>query len=341
MKLWADEEIRHLFCSVFVCFFCGFLLICFFGNRSRSIGPILMLLSCSGIVFCLFRFLKKQDEQLSGAEKLIHQFISGEKESRIDCNGEGQLNRLFHGINSLAAILSAQADNEQQTRLFLKDTISDISHQLKTPLAALNIYNGILAQETEELPELNHFVRLSETELDRMELLVQNLLKLAKLDAGTIVFEKNPENLADIFRDVKEQFAWREEQEEKEIRLSGPDELFYPCSRIWLTEAVINLCKNALDHTAPGDTIELIWEASDGGVKLVVADTGSGIHPEDLYSIFKRFYRSRFSSDNSGAGLGLPLARSIIESHGGTIEVESELGKGSVFTIWLPFPSKL
>ena len=185
------------------------------------------------------------------------------------------------------------------------------------------------------------FVLLSETELDRIDLLVQNLLKLTKLESGTVVFEKQEENLAEVFWGVKNHFSWREEQEGKEIRLSGPEELLFPCSRIWLTEAIENLVKNALDHTKAGDTIDLIWGASAGGIKLTVADTGSGIHPEDLYYIFKRFYRSRFSKDTGGAGLGLPLARSIIEGHGGSIEAESELGKGTRFTIWLPFPTDL
>lgn len=341
MKTLADEKIRRLFLSVILCFLCGSLLFLIAGKDSPLIALLSLLLSCAGTLFFLLRFFSDRTARLGKAEEHLRRFLAGERELRISCEAEGPLNRFFHQVNALAAILSAQADNEQRGQTFLREMISDISHQLKTPLAALNIYNGILDQETADQPELHQFILLSESELDRMDRLVQNLLKLAKLGAGTVVLEKQPENLAEIFRDVKEHFAWREEQEGKEILISGPEELLYPCSRVWLTEALENLCKNALDHTQAGDRIDLTWEAGPGCVKLTVADTGCGIHPEDLYHIFKRFYRSRFSKDSSGAGLGLPLARSIIEEHGGTIEAESELGKGAVFSIWLPFPSKL
>ena len=109
---------------------------------------------------------------------------------RIECDDEGELYRLFQEVNSLVSILNAHAENEGRSKKFMKDTISDISHQLKTPLAALNIYNGIMQEETKDMETLREFTALSEQELDRIETLVQNLLKITKLDAGTIVIEK-------------------------------------------------------------------------------------------------------------------------------------------------------
>ena len=99
--------------------------------------------------------------------------------------------------------------------------------------------------------------------------------------------------------------------------------------------------KNALDHTDKGGTVRIEWRALPSAVQLKVADNGCGIHPEDLHHIFKRFYRSRFSKDTQGVGLGLPLAKAIIEAHNGTIEVDSELGRGTVFTVNFPNPTKL
>ena len=333
MKLWADEEIRHLFCSVFVCFFCGFLLICFFGNRSRSIGPILMLLSCSGIVFCLFRFLKKQDEQLSGAEKLIHQFISGEKESRIDCNGEGQLNRLFHGINSLAAILSAQADNEQQTRLFLKDTISDISHQLKTPLAALAMYQEIIESEPENAETVKQFAAKMGVSLKRMEQLILSMLKITRLDTGNIVFEKKSCRVSELIAHSINELTTRAKSENKQIQIDGDGEQQLICDMDWTGEAIGNIVKNALDHTQAGGIVRITWEHTPAMLRIFISDNGNGIAPEDIHHIFKRFYRSKHSLDTQGIGLGLPLAKSIIEGQGGVISVQSEIGNGTTFTL--------
>ena len=268
----------------------------------------------------------------------ITEYISGNREARIACAEEGELYRLFHEVNSLVAILNANAENERRSKQFLKNTISDISHQLKTPLAALNIYNGLLQGETEELPELQEFTTLSEKELDRIETLVQNLLKITKLDAGSIVFEKTSENVADIF---ELHFAYRAKQEQKELVLSGDDHISLFCDHDWMIEAIENIVKNAFDHTEQGKFIRIEWKQSASMVQIIIKDNGNGIHPEDLHHIFKRFYRSRFSKDKQGIGLGLPLAKMIIEAHRGTIEVDSELGIGTTFTLNFLNPTKL
>ena len=106
-------------------------------------------------------------------------------------------------------------------------------------------------------------------------------------------------------------------------------------------EAIGNIVKNALDHTENGDTIHIEWRALPSVIQITVKDNGCGIHPEDLHHIFKRFYRSRFSSDRQGLGLGLPLAKAIIEAHGGSIEVDSEPGRGTIFTMNFLIPTKL
>lgn len=113
------------------------------------------------------------------------------------------------------------------------------------------------------------------------------------------------------------------------------------CDRNWLAEAVGNIVKNALDHTKAGNSVSVEWRSFASMVQIVVKDNGSGIHPEDIHYIFKRFYRSRFSKDTQGVGLGLPLAKAIVEAHRGTIEVDSVLGAGTVFTINFLIPTKL
>ena len=223
----------------------------------------------------------------------------------------------------------------------MKNTISDISHQLKTPLAALNIYNGLLQDESEASPTVKEFATLSEQELDRIETLVQNLLKITKLDAGSIVIEKTKENVADMMRDIELHFAYRARQEQKKIVLSGSDNVLLLCDRDWLIEAIDNIVKNALDHTEKGDTVRIEWKTVSSSVQIAVKDNGCGIHSEDLHHIFKRFYRSRFSKDKQGIGLGLPLAKAIVEAHNGTIEVDSELSRGTTFTMNFLIPTKL
>jgi len=278
---------------------------------------------------------------MENAVTQITEYISGNRTARIECDDEGQLYRLFHEVNSLVSILNAHAENEGKAKQFLKNTISDISHQLKTPLAALNIYNGLLQGEAEELPTIKEFATLSEHELDRIETLVQNLLKITKLDAGSIVIEKAPENVADMMNDIELHFAYRAKQEQKEMVLSGAENISLLCDRHWVIEAIDNIVKNALDHTQKGDFIHIEWKQFMTVVQIIVKDNGSGIYPEDLLHIFKRFYRSRFSKDIQGIGLGLPLAKAIIEAHNGTVEVDSELGVGTTFVINFLIPTKL
>lgn len=305
------------------------------------IGLVLVFLLATvvALIICALH-IHRQNRLMEQAVTTIQEYLNGNKDARIECDEEGQLYRLFHSINSLAAVLNAHADREQQEKEFLKNTISDISHQLKTPLAALNIYNGLL-QEEEEVAAIKEFASLSEQELDRIETLVQNLLKLTKLDAGTVVLEKADEKVAELMQDVELHFSYRAKQEQKELILSGDDKVSLFCDRNWLMEAVDNLVKNALDHTESGDRIWITWKQIANMVQIKVKDTGSGIHPEDLPHIFKRFYRSRFSQDQQGIGLGLPLAKMIVEVHHGTIDVDSEPGKGTVFTMNFLIPTKL
>ena len=288
-----------------------------------------------------FNYFSRQNKVMEQAVAQINAYLAGDVNARIECDNEGELYRLFHSVNSLAAVLNAHADNELREKEFLKNTISDISHQLKTPLAALNIYNGLLQDEAEASSTVKEFATLSEQELDRIETLVQNLLKITKLDAGSIVIEKTKENVADMMRDIELHFAYRARQEQKKIVLSGSDNVLLLCDRDWLIEAIDNIVKNALDHTEKGDTVHIEWKALSSAVQIAVKDNGCGIPPKDLHHIFKRFYRSRFSKDKQGIGLGLPLAKAIVEAHNGTIEVDSELGIGTTFTMNFLIPTKL
>ena len=277
---------------------------------------------------------------MENAISQIKESISGNKDVTIECNDEGELYRLFHEVNSLVSILNAHAVNETNSKKFLQNTISDISHQLKTPLAALNIYNGIIQDEGKNSPVIQEFSLLSEQELDRIETLVQNLLKITKLDAGTIILEKSLEHVSELAENVKQHFLFRAQREGKEICLSGSGEITLLCGRTWIIEAVSNLVKNALDHTEKGSFVRIEWQAFASVVQITIKDNGCGIHPEDLHHIFKRFYRSRFSKDTQGIGLGLPLAKAIVEAHNGTIEADSTLGIGTSITINFLIPSK-
>ena len=345
MKIFVNKDIKHFFLAIMVVLV-NFLvltevLIWVLYEKFSFWLLFLSLLTTFAILMVCFLYFRRQNKMLEDAVSQINSYLGGNANARIECDEEGELYRLFHTVNSMAAVLNAHADNELREKEFLKNTISDISHQLKTPLAALNIYNGLLQDGDMELSAVKEFADLSEQELDRIEILVQNLLKITKLDAGAIVLEKTTENVADMMRDIELHFAYRARQEKKKIILSGSDHLSLFCDRDWLSEAIDNIVKNAFDHTESGATIRVAWKELPSGVQIVITDNGCGIHPEDIHHIFKRFYRSRFSKDKQGIGLGLPLAKAIVEAHNGTIEVDSELGIGTTFTMNFLIPTKL
>ena len=337
MKVFTDKDIRHLFSTIAVVTAAFLLLselsiLLSYKTFSLPLLILCLLMSCA-ISFLCFRYFSKQNKMMEDAVTAIDAFLDGNENARIACDEEGEMYRLFHSVNTLATVLNAHAQKEKHAREFLRGTISDISHQLKTPLAALNIYNGLLADEVQELPAVREFVVLSEQELDRIDTLVQNLLKIAKLDAGAIELEKSTENVADMMRDIELHFAYRAKQEKKEMILTGSDEVMLLCDRDWLVEAVSNLVKNAFDHTTEGGHIQVEWKQITNLIQVTIKDDGKGIHPEDIYHIFKRFYRSRFSQETSGIGLGLPLAKAIVEAHDGNIAVDSVWGEGTTFTV--------
>lgn len=342
MNVLVDRNIRRLFVRLLVCILVAVFLCAVFewawkngsdGSRFYPLGCCLGL-GIAILVVC-YQYVQEQNKRIRHGVKQIQDAISGHKYCSIECSEEGELYRLFHEVNSLVSILNAHIEQEGAGKQFLKNTISDISHQLKTPLAALNIYNGIIQEESEDLSEIRRFADLSEQELDRIETLVQNLLKIARFDAGTMVMDKFEEPVKDMMEQIKDSFIFRTELEEKQILISGEEDLVVVCDRNWFIEAVGNLVKNALDHTQKGGVIQIAWKKSGIFVCISVKDNGCGIPREELYHIFKRFYRSWYSKEIPGLGLGLPLAKAIIEAHNGTVKVDSQTGVGTTFIIEL------
>jgi signal transduction histidine kinase len=198
------------------------------------------------------------------------------------------------------------------------------------------MYNEIIQNEKTGNETVDSFVEKSERELARMDFLIHSLLKLTRLDAGSIELKKSTHNLKAFLEEVIAGFRMRAEQEGKEIRLHCDEHITMSFDEEWLLEAVSNIIKNALDHTEANQWIEIQVDETPIFTRIVVRDNGLGIHPEDVHHIFHRFYRSRFSKDQQGIGIGLTLAKAIIEKHGGSITVESELGRGSAFHLTFP-----
>lgn len=286
----------------------------------------------------LLHYLSLQNKLYLQAAETISAYTAGTFDTLLPQTEAGTVYRLFGTINHMAAALKAGQEAERQTKEFLKTTISDISHQLKTPLAALSMYNEILLEEPDHPDTVRIFAQKSEASIQRMKSLILSLLKIARLDTGSITFQKTLSPLPELLQAALEPLSFRLIPEKKQILLPEDPMGDIYCDPDWTKEALGNLLKNALDHTKEGAIITLKTEQSPLETRIHISDNGPGIPPSHLHHIFKRFYRSP-DSQSSGTGLGLPLAKAIAEGQQGTLTVQSPPGSGATFTLTLPKPN--
>ncbi len=278
-------------------------------------------------------FFSARKRLYSQADQAVSGYLCGDYSQHLPRSSEGAIYQIFAQVEQLATMLQAKTETEHQAKEFLKKSISDISHQLKTPLAALTMYQEIIADEPEHPDTVREFSAKISVSLKRMEYLIQAMLKITRLDTGNIVFEKDCLNVAALISQSIRELTTRAERENKQILVDGDAGQQLVCDRDWTCEAIGNIVKNALDHTDSGGTVRIHWEHTPAMLRIFITDNGSGIAPEDIHHIFKRFYRSKRSLDTQGIGLGLPLAKSIIEGQGGMIAVQSDPGTGTTFTL--------
>jgi signal transduction histidine kinase len=278
-------------------------------------------------------FLERRERLYRSAAKQIKVFSEGDFSNHLQSDEEGGLYKMFAVIEDLATSLSAKSDAERDVKHFLKATLSDISHQLKTPLAALSMYNEIILDEPENVPAVVDFSRKTERALTRMSQLIQALLKIARLDAASVVFEIAHYSVRELVEQAVEPLMLRASQEGKQIVIDLPYDVSLSCDMVWTREAILNIVKNALDYSERGVVVSIACEKTAMAVRLIIADNGPGIAPESIYHIFKRFYRQPGVQLTQGVGLGLSLSKAIVEGQGGVITAQSTLGEGSAFVI--------
>lgn len=278
-------------------------------------------------------FLYRRERLYRKSENIIKDYIDGNYTVHLPQSNEGNIYHLLASVDQLATMLQAENDTEQKTKEFLKNTISDISHQLKTPLSALMMYQEIIENEPDNPETVKEFSFKIGTALKRIEQLIQSMLKITRIDAGSIYFEKSNYSISNILNHAISELTTRANNEKKEIVIDGELEQMLYCDIEWTGEAIGNIVKNALDHTDAGGKITISWERTPAMIRIFITDNGHGIAQEDIHHIFKRFYRSKNASDSQGIGLGLPLAKAIVEGQGGILSVQSERPQGTTFTL--------
>ncbi len=262
--------------------------------------------------------------------------VEGDFSSKLPEANEGEFAKLTHQFNQMSRILEANIESSKSERIFLKNIISDISHQLKTPLSSLKIFNELLMDSEMDKGTQVQFYEKSEQQLERMEWLIKNLLKMARLEAGAIDLHKEQRSLEDTLRKVLEGFEERLEEKQLKLDTCIKEDISFSYDEEWLSEALSNILKNAIEHSFVDGIVEVRVSETPVILRIEISDTGEGISEEDLLHVFKRFYKGKNSIDRSGTGIGLALAKAIVESHGGLISARSKEGQGSTFTIVFP-----
>lgn len=250
---------------------------------------------------------------------------------------EGELGLLANGVQELAMRLQETIGQLHHEKDFLKDTVADISHQLKTPLASLIIYIDLLREGNVDQASASEFLDTCRRELDRMEWLILTLLKIARLEADALPLNLKQAPVREAVTKAVSAVVRLADDRGVHVDVLPPAisaEVPVPHDAHWISEALSNLLKNAVEHSPRGGHVIVGWETTPVFLRLYVQDQGPGIEEKQLPHIFKKFYR--VSSTGSGAGLGLSLAKSIAERHGGMLSAASRTESGARFVLTLP-----
>jgi signal transduction histidine kinase len=200
-------------------------------------------------------------------------------------------------------------------------------------MSAIIVYNDIMLSKELSFEQRQTFLVNSQNQLNKMQWLIQSLLKLAKLDAKAIELNKETASLMDTLHEAVDSLESKSMQENISIKFVDNEDIFFQHDRLWLQEAFINIIKNGIEHTVPGGEIYIELMENPIYRRVIIKDTGEGIREEDLPSIFKRFYKAKTSKKADSIGVGLALSKAIIEAHNGVVEVRSKLGEGTTFII--------
>lgn len=248
---------------------------------------------------------------------------------------------LFHKINQrlerLYDVMRESQDIVAKERADLQELISDISHQVKTPLASLQMVNATLLEQPMPEEKRQDFLRASIGQIEKLEFLMTAMVKTSRLETGVISLAKNTQPVYDTLAAALGGILLNAEKKNICVSVDCPEDIAASHDRKWTSEALFNILDNAVKYTSEGGTIKVSVEAWEMYVKIDITDSGKGIAENRQGMIFKRFYREEEVHDIEGIGLGLYLAREIITMQGGYIKVSSAVGCGSTFSIFLPY----
>ncbi len=294
---------------------------------------LILLVSLLSILLIMLKYNNNKDKKLKEITKYIEEINNRNYKLNIDDNTEDELSILKNEIYKTTVMLKEQAENSLNDKIAIKDSLSDISHQLKTPLTSITI----LLDNIIDNPNMDNntrilFVKDIRREIININFLVQSLLKLSKFDANVVEYVRKENKIIDIIKEAISRVETLADLKNVKIEIKGTSTEMIFCDFVWQVEAITNIIKNSVEYSNDNNSVIVEYEKNKLYSQIKIEDYGKGIDKKDLKHIFDRFYKGKNSNKDS-VGIGLALAKAIIEKNNGTIDVDSILGKGTTFTI--------
>lgn len=321
--------------AVFLLLLTGWCLFAWGELSWRLAGVLLIAVLFLVVLYALAsRILDSVFKDMESISGVMYDIMEKGTEPPTEEYREGTVGILYSNFYKLVYALKDSRNREMEEKIFLRDIISDISHQLKTPLASLNVFMDLLLEDKiEDEEKRKQILGEAQNQLNRMEWMVLSMLKLARIEAGAIRFERKEAPLLPLLSEAADAVQYLIRDRNQIITVACPENSSLICDRDWLVEAVINLLKNASDYSEAGTGIRVEVEETNVYQRIYVKDEGVGIPEHELPNIFKRFYRVHQEVNPNSVGIGLSLTKSIIEGMGGSIHVKSEEGEYTWFII--------
>lgn len=275
-------------------------------------------------------FQRLRYRQIQQLNDYLQQVAAGDFSLDIQDHKEGEMGLLRTEIYKVVLRLSEQRDIIQRERQALSDAISNISHQLKTPITSMLMMTDLLRQEELEKEKRQEFARSIASQLQRIQWLVSSLLKLAKVDGGAIRFARKPEAVDDLLRKALEPIQIPLDIKGIDVKITGDTNTLLFCDKQWTVEAFLNVLKNCMEHTPEGGLIQVRVQDNPLYTQLVILDSGEGIPREEVPYVFQRFYRGKNAAAGS-VGIGLAMTRSFLNGQNG--DIAALPGPGGHFVI--------
>lgn len=301
-------------------------------KNNYTILLVFAMMACILIVFnyLQYGFFYERIRKLTAAAKKV---VEGEYDIAISEEKEGDFSKLAVSFNDMRKIIRNNLNELKKEKQFLVDLLSDISHQLKTPLSSIILYNDILLNKQLSKEQRKNFLLNNQNQLNRMEWLIKSLLKLAKFDADAIILNEEKESLNETIQGAIDTLESKSIEGNIKIYFDEKETVVLSHDQLWLEEAFINIIKNGIEHTKEGGRVDIELNENPIYKRVTIKDSGEGINDVDLPNIFKRFYKAKTSKKSDSIGIGLALSKSIVEAHGGMIEAKSRVGIGTQFII--------